>query len=278
MVRDVKKEKNPSTSRQHFVNLKSNFKSFLREIYILILGKHPNNTFLSFNFHNVRHIIKYLKKERDKIYTGDQCVLVDIGAGSSPYYDIFSPVTSRYIAVDLMESLPETENRSIEQIYGLAEVIPLENSTADIVLFNQCLEHVQDPLKSVTEIYRILKSGGKLIGSVPHISPVHLEPNDFRRYTDLGLRQLLESAGYTDINIEGSGGVYSATALLIMMDWMLTPRKDSIPQGFSGRKALLISPIVGMINGLTLLLDFLTKDKHRSPANLCWSASKPHQE
>jgi hypothetical protein len=59
------------------------------------------------------------------------------------------------------------------------------------------------------------------------------------------------------------------------MDWMLTPRKDGVSQGFSAKKALLLSPIVGLINILGLLLDFLTKDKYRSPANLCWSASKP---
>ncbi len=254
---------------------KGKFKSLLMKVYTLILGRHPYNTVLSFNFHNVRHIIKYLKKERETICSKAECVLVDVGAGASPYYNIFSPVTSRYVAVDMKESLTKNENRSIEQIYGFAEAIPLENAMADIVLFNQCLEHVHDPLKSVAEIYRILKPGGKLIGSVPHISPVHLEPNDFRRYTDLGLRQLLGGAGYTDIKIEGSGSVYSATALLITMDWMLTPRKDGVSQGFSAKKALLLSPIVGLINILGLLLDFLAKDKYRSPANLCWSASKP---
>ncbi|MGD1874125.1 MAG: methyltransferase domain-containing protein [Mastigocoleus sp.] len=250
-------------------------KEILKKIYILFLGQHPHNTFLSFNYHNISHINKYIKREIKNIAGSKKYILADIGSGKSPYYQILSEISSKYVAVDMKDNLPENETRSIEQVYGVAEEIPLENSTIDIVLCNQVLEHVNDPIKSVDEIYRILKPGGKFIGSLPHVSPVHLEPYDFRRYTDLGLKKLLDSAGYTDIKIEGSGGVHSAAALMITMDWMLNPRKEGIPQSFSPIKAFLLSPIVGFINLSSSLLDFLIKDKGRTPANLCWTATKP---
>ncbi|WP_254721869.1 methyltransferase domain-containing protein [Kovacikia minuta] len=127
-------------------------------------------------------------------------------------------------------------------------------------------------------MYRVLKPGGWCIGSVPHVSPVHLEPFDFRRYTDLGLKQLLEKAGFTDINIEGSGGVHSAAALMIAMDWVLTTRKDGEAQGFSSSRAVLLAPVIGLMNAIALLMDTILGNKHRTPANLCWIAKKPISE
>lgn len=257
-----------------FTMIKQMFKKF----YHLLLGEHPHNTFLSFNYHNVSHVNKYLEKEINSIKSNQQYILADIGAGKSPYYKVFSEICSEYIAIDMKDNLPKNEKRSIKQINGIAEEIPLKDSTVDIVICNQVLEHVNDPMKSVNEIYRILKPGGKFIGSVPHVSPVHLEPYDFRRYTDLGLKKLLDSVGYTDIKIEGSGGVHSAAVLMITMDWMLTPRREGVSQGFSPMKAFLLSPAVGFMNLSSYILDFLIKNKGRTPANLCWTANKPFCE
>lgn len=240
----------------------------------LILGVHPKNTIFSFNYHNVTHINSFLLKIKKNL-SGSEYIVADIGAGRSPYYDYFSENVSRYIAIDVSESLPKNETRRIEQIPGFAENIPLRDSTADIVLCNQVLEHVVDPLMTVSELYRILKSGGKCVGSVPHVCPVHLEPHDFRRYTDLGLKQLLEDAGFSDINVEGNSGVYSTAVLMIAMDWMLTYRKEGEPQEFSTSKALLLSPIVGLMNVTGMILDKILGNKHRTPANLCWIATKP---
>lgn len=240
----------------------------------LVLGKHPNNTIFSFNYHNVSHINKFFSEVQSSL--DSEIYLVDIGAGKSPYYSFFSKKISDYVAVDIEASLPDCEQRNIRQVVGFAEEIPLENLIADVVLANQVLEHVEDPVKSVSEIYRLLKPNGKFIGSVPHISSVHLEPYDYRRYTDFGVQQLLKDAGFTNIRIDQSGGVYSAAALMIAMDWMLSPRAENEPQGFSMNRALLLSPIVGLMNVMGLLVDnILSSNKSRSFANLCWIAEKP---
>ncbi|KYC36857.1 ubiquinone/menaquinone biosynthesis protein [Scytonema hofmannii PCC 7110] len=253
------------------------FPRITKKISILVLGSHPNNTIFSFNYHNVYHINKFLLQCKEKINSPGH-ILVDIGSGRSPYYLIFSDIVSKYIAVDSSESLPKNESRAIEQIPGIAETVPLTDAIADIVLCNQVLEHVNDPSKAANEMYRILKPGGKCIGSVPHVSPVHLEPYDFRRYTDLGVKQLLQNAGFVEITVEGNGGVHSTAALMIAMDWMLTPRREGEPQRFSSTKALLLSPLVGLMNTIGLILDSWLGNKQRTPANLCWTAIKPFHE
>ena len=134
-----------------------------------------------------------------------------------------------------------------------------------------------DPIQSVSEVYRILKPGGVFIGSVPHVSPVHLEPYDFRRFTDLGLQKLLQDSGFTSPIIEGSGGVFSTTALMLNMDMLLSKRINDKRQVYLAKKSVLLAPLVGSLNLMGLILDQLLGDRNRTPANLCWTAIKPHR-
>jgi SAM-dependent methyltransferase len=52
-------------------------------------------------------------------------------------------------------------------------VIPFENESFDVVFSNQSLEHVHDCDLAICEIARILRPGGRLIGSVSHLEPYH---------------------------------------------------------------------------------------------------------
>jgi SAM-dependent methyltransferase len=248
--------------------------ALVKRISPVLLGRHPRNTLFSFNYHNVRHITAFLSRSADRLSAGGLTFL-DIGAGACPYYALFADRAARYVAVDTVDGLPHGDPRGIEFQHGSAESLPLADATVDCVLFNQVLEHVTDPDRSLSEIVRVLKPGGWLLGSVPHVSPVHLEPHDYRRYTDLGLSQLLEHHRFTDIIIEGSGGVYSAAALLLTMDWMLSRRREGQPQEFSATRAFWLSPVVGLVNLFAQAADALFGDKGRSPANLCLAARNP---
>ncbi|MDH4092448.1 MAG: methyltransferase domain-containing protein, partial [Cyclobacteriaceae bacterium] len=50
--------------------------------------------------------------------------------------------------------------------------IPFDESTFDVVLCNHVLEHVQDDIKAVAEIHRVLKPGGFAILQVPFFNPL----------------------------------------------------------------------------------------------------------
>ena len=50
--------------------------------------------------------------------------------------------------------------------------IPFEANTFDVVLCNHVLEHVQNDIKAMSEINRVLKPGGWAIMQVPFFSPV----------------------------------------------------------------------------------------------------------
>ena len=249
----------------------------LRRIYnnlnVFIMGKRPFNTIFSFNYHNIRPIVNFLNKSKSKFDSIDK-ILLDVGAGSSPYYEIFKDKVASYIVVDLESALPENEVRNIVQKIGVAESLPIESKSVDIVLSNQVLEHVLDERKAVQESFRVLKNGGLFIGSVPHISPIHLEPYDFRRFTYYGLKKLLEDNHFKVLEIEGNGGVHKAMALCLMMDWYLSRIEEGKSQTFYDFRHTAFFLVNGLINVSGILGDKIFGDKNRSPSNYCWIAIK----
>lgn len=50
--------------------------------------------------------------------------------------------------------------------------IPFENNTFDVAMCNHVMEHVEDDIKAMSEIYRVLKPGGWAILQVPFFSPL----------------------------------------------------------------------------------------------------------
>lgn len=239
-----------------------------------ILGKRPYNTIFSFNYHNIRHIVEFLQNEVRCLPVTPHRIL-DVGGGAAPYHEFFAGKIAEYMVVDVENNLPQGDPRSLSFTNGVAEALPFPDESFDIVMSNQVLEHVNDERMAVSETYRVLKPGGSFIGSVPHVSPIHLEPHDFRRFTVLGLQKLLSDRGFKDISIEGNGGVHRAAAMMILMDWNLSTYVPGKSQRFSTRKHLLLFPVNGLVNGTAILMDALLGDKKRTPSNYCWKAIKP---
>jgi SAM-dependent methyltransferase len=83
-----------------------------------------------------------------------------------------------------------------------------EANTFDAVFLLEVLEHVQEPQSALSEIYRILKPGGKIVMSTPYIFEMHDVPYDFWRFTEYGLKQLLHR--FEDVRIQKRNGYFKA--------------------------------------------------------------------
>jgi ubiquinone/menaquinone biosynthesis C-methylase UbiE len=57
-------------------------------------------------------------------------------------------------------------------VLGDVEAIPFGDGTFSGVVCTEVLEHVPDADQALREIYRVLKPGGVLLGSVPSVSPI----------------------------------------------------------------------------------------------------------
>jgi SAM-dependent methyltransferase len=87
--------------------------------------------------------------------------------------------------------------------------MPFEDGRFDLVLCTQVLEHVKKPATVISEVFRVTKPGGAAIFTAPQSSPLHNLPWNFFNYTNLGLRLLLEEAGF-EVEVEKAQGGYFA--------------------------------------------------------------------
>ncbi len=117
-------------------------------------------------------------------------VFLDFGCGNMPYKRLFS--YERYIGIEYGDPNLSTD----EMIYVQDSSIPFPDGYFDTIICTQVLEHVPDPEAILAEFQRVLKTGGRLLLSVPMTWAEHLHPHDFRRFTPEGLYQLLSRHGF----------------------------------------------------------------------------------
>jgi SAM-dependent methyltransferase len=103
------------------------------------------------------------------------------------------------------EALAEAQKLGIETRWAdLDDALPFEDGTFDVVVAGELLEHLRDPRRVVSEVLRVLRSGGRFVGSVPNAyrlknrlrfltgrkpenDPTHLQmfaPTDIRAFLD----------------------------------------------------------------------------------------------
>lgn len=122
--------------------------------------------------------------------------LLDVGCGTKPYRSLFE--VESYRGLDIDSSI--TRERGIADDLYDGTLFPYQNETFDSALCNQVLEHVFNPDRFLTEIYRVLKPGGKLLLTVPFVWDEHEQPFDYARYSSFGLKALLEKNGFKIIS------------------------------------------------------------------------------
>jgi SAM-dependent methyltransferase len=99
--------------------------------------------------------------------------LLDVGGRGKPYAAFFVGCVTNHYVLDVAPA-PSVD------VVGDARDMPFSNSSMDVVLITQVLEHVPDPVAVIGEIRRVLKPGGTLLLSVPSIFPQHGSPRDFQ--------------------------------------------------------------------------------------------------
>lgn len=134
----------------------------------------------------------------------DHCrgLVLDAGAGRGAYRDMLLRYADEYVGIDVGAS-------SATGVVGDAQRLPFADDSFDTVFCSQVLEHVPEPWLALAEFRRVLKPGGALILSVPHLSWLHNEPFDFYRYTRHGVNFLLNRAGFAAATIDPAGGLLS---------------------------------------------------------------------
>jgi len=109
---------------------------------------------------------------------------------------------------DLLPS-PDPE---VELLIGSATDIGLPDSSFDMILAIQVLEHVFDPISATEEMYRCLKPGGLMIILVPQSGTLHLVPHHYQNLTRFWIFEQARRMGAEIVHWKAIGGAWRTIA------------------------------------------------------------------
>lgn len=110
--------------------------------------------------------------------------ILDVGSGGNSII----PQGYQKITIDLVwECKPD--------VLGSAIAIPAKSESISHICCSWVLEHIEEPAMALGEFYRTLKPGGYLYLTANFVWHVHEAPRDFFRYTEHGLKHLLQNQG-----------------------------------------------------------------------------------
>jgi len=167
-------------------------------------------------------------------------LVLDAGAGEAPYKSLFKH--AKYESADF-EKVDKTYASST-YVCDLQK-IPVENCRYDFIIFNQVMEHLPEPLLVLTELYRVLKPGGKLFYTGPLFYEEHEQPFDYYRYTQFGLRYMLSSTGFAIDRIDWLEGYFGTVGYQLNgMSLYLPNNPRDLGSGFIGYS---LTPIMSLL-------------------------------
>lgn len=200
----------------------------------------------------LRHDVQALLREvRAPMPAGEA---LDVGSLRSPYMALLQ---SRGYTV---RTLDLTTDHGAD-FTGTAEATGRPAASCDLVLCTQVLEHVRAPWVAMQEFARILRPGGQLLITIPHVWFYHPHPGDYWRVTQEGIIALCEGAGFRVRQVRAQGGSLAALGQVV----------NFLGYGVLGRAG---APLYGAVNLASRVADRLVRNELFS-LNLACLAEKP---
>ncbi len=143
----------------------------------------------------------------------DECEeVIDIGGGlridisKSNRFDPRRAWITSLLKVGQYKTLDPVDDYKPD-IVGDVHNLPIVDNSVEAILCLAVLEHVKDPFKAVSEIYRVLKPGGYCLIYVPFLYNYHPMKgyyDDYWRFTEDGARELFKDFKKIEItNLRG---------------------------------------------------------------------------
>jgi SAM-dependent methyltransferase len=170
--------------------------------------------------------------------------LLDVGCGSQPYRPWIERGGLSYVGVDWPSSPSQASSDTVQ--WDLTTTPwPFEDASFDAILCTEVLEHYPDPPRLVAECARVCRPGTLLVFTAPLAWPEHLEPYDYYRFTQYGLRRLFDGGCYSVEKITPRGGWHTALGQLIGF-WAT----HAFPTSWNYVPRVLSWPVVAMLEWL----------------------------
>ncbi len=198
--------------------------SILKQL-ALRLYRHPGPTLNLASARNLRSLSSRLSRAKG----GAGLKILNIGGGGRP-------LPADHVAADVRDAtiFVDIRRTPLVNVVGDAAALPFVDGSIDAALSLALLEHVPDSVRSVAEMHRVLKRGGLVYCEIPFLQVFHAAPNDYGRFTDVGIRHLFRH--FEEVKLGVCVGPSSA------LSWMLREYLAGLFTWFSdNRRAKLVA-------------------------------------
>lgn len=140
--------------------------------------------------------------------------IIDFGCGNGDFLRLAAPYCQTVQGVELQQSMVESLN--LEGIRCFNDLSKIEDSSIDVCVSFHVIEHLPNPLETLSEIRSKIKAGGLLLIEIPHANDFLLStmPTEkFKQFTLWSqhlilhtrdsLRRMLHFSGFEEIHIKG---------------------------------------------------------------------------
>ena len=216
--------------------------------------KRQGRLILKYLFMNFYYQVEKFVMEVGKKYDKKDKKILDVGAGEGEYGEYFKKIS--YTACDIKQN----KKKTIDMVGDfISDKGKFKKGYYDYVLCTQVLEHFEDPMVVFQRFNRVLKPGGKLFLTTNFIYQIHMEPNDYFRFTKYGLISLGEKNGFKVESIKPQGGIFS---VLVYVLATLPLRLGLEKKWWSYHLYLvLFSPVIVLGNLIAVFLDKFDREK-----------------
>jgi len=150
--------------------------------------------------------------------------VLDLGCGAGRFVRALAEREANPVGVEIAEAAVQRARTNAPtadlRLADPGGALPLQDGEIDLVWCSEVLEHVADTAHTLSEIRRVLHTGGRLLLTTPYHGRVrdtaialarferHFDPlgQHLRFYTRRSLRSTLEQFAFDDIRIVTDGG------------------------------------------------------------------------
>ena len=188
------------------------------------------------------HLENYNREFAQTMKPGER--VLDAGAGDAPYRAYFQHL--EYESADFQKV--DKPYAKSTYVCDLSEHIPVENGRFNYVLLNQTMEHLKEPAKALSELYRVLVPGGRILCTVPFFYEEHEQPFDFFRFTRFAHKYIFSNAGFDVERIEWLEGFLGTCGYMFQVMYLYLPATFRGSRGI----AVVATPLLFMIKTASL--------------------------
>lgn len=148
--------------------------------------------------------------------------VLDVGCGEMPFRTLLGS-GALYTGIDILQSGEFGMCRHADVVQFDGQKIPFPDASFDCVLCTEVLEHAEDPVALIAEMYRVLRPGGLLVATVPFSARVHHVPYDYHRFSRFRLVKMFEDFAAADVQERGTDLAVIANKLIVLCVRLIRP-------------------------------------------------------